>query len=157
MEKIRMTLLVPTQPAAGHPYAVQLTYPFVLTPDDEILLTEARFIDQHGKRLSEEETFGAYHPEEWRAATYEEQQEYLEKFGNPQPWYRTLHRVVRSVFDFSGSGDQESNNGQEWSENLDDEWESEERMRDQFRLDEEAWQEKAKAELFRRFEKWGEG
>ena len=155
MGKIRITLLVPRQPQEHNRYALEITYPFQLIPD-EILLTEARLFDRHGKRFSEEETWGAYHPEEWRAATPQEQREYLQELGCPKPWFRTLHGVVRSVYSYLDSGDQETNNGQVW-ESLDDEWKEEEKLRNHFLKDEEEWKERVKAELLRRFERWGEG
>jgi len=155
MQKIRITLLVPRQQNASHPYALELRYPYSL-PDQEITLTEVRFIDGNGKRATEEKTWGAYHPEEWRTATPQEQQEYLQRIGTPQPWFHTLHRTYRSVFDFSGSGDHETNNGQTWPD-VDAEWEQEEKLRNQFQVEEEAWRERVKGEMLRRFERWGEG
>jgi hypothetical protein len=149
-----MTLLVP-RPQANPAYAIEIAYPYSLS-DGEITLAEVRFIDEDGKRATEEETWLRYRPAEWRAATREEQQEFVLRFGNPKPWYATMHHTYKSVYSYSDSGDQASNNGQEWSENWDEGWEEEEQRRKRFMEEEESWKEKAKAELLRRFERWGE-
>ena len=153
--KIVMTLLVPRQPRKDAAFGLQITYPFQLIPE-LVSLTEVRLLDENGRRATEEETWKLYHPEEWRAATCEEQREYLQRFGIPQPWFSTMHRVYRSVYDVPDSGDMDTNNGQQWN-SIDAQWNSEERLRDQYRDEEEAWQERTKAEYFRRFQDWGEG
>jgi hypothetical protein len=74
----------------------------------------------------------SYHPEEWRAADLSEQAQYAADYnGNPPPWYCVMRTLSRNVYDFPGSGDRESNNGQVWEgmDNLDKEWKTEHTMR----------------------------
>ena len=82
--KIRLTLLVPRQPQENASHALEITYPFMLMPDEFVPLTEVRLLAPQGKRASEEETWQTYHPEEWRAATPQEQQAFVQKLGQPQ-------------------------------------------------------------------------
>jgi hypothetical protein len=155
--KVELTLLVPRQPQnASHPYALQLLYPFSPSLDDTILLVEVRLIDPQGRRASKEETWQTYRPEEWRAATQQEQQEYLQKHGSPKLWFATMFRTYQSVYCLDDAGDESTNNGQTWAENLDEQWDEEEKLRDQFREETAVWREKVKGEMLRRFERWGE-
>ena len=50
--------------------------------------------------------------------------------GNPQPWYCVTRDLCKSVYDYPGAGDKDTNNGQIWSEieNLDRELKTERKM-----------------------------
>jgi uncharacterized protein with NRDE domain len=154
MGEIVMTLLVPRQPEknAIYPFAVQMTFPIKLRPGEIISLTEVRLIDQSGRRVSAERTLMYYNPEKWQAASFDEQAQY--RFldgGKLQPWYRSSRGSCKSVYDYPGSGDKDTNNGQVWSEleNLDSDWEAEREIRQKF-------QDAVDAERDRRIAKWGE-
>jgi len=127
MGNIVMTLLVRRQPEenAECPYAVQITLPKEMCPGEMTSLTSARLIQKRGTRSLASETIDSYQPEEWRAADLSEQTQFAACFnGNPQPWYCVIGSLCRSVYDFSGSGDKNTNNGQVWTgiENLDRDW-----------------------------------
>jgi hypothetical protein len=154
MGEIVMTLLVPRQPQENniYPFAVQMTFPIRLHPGEMISLTEIRLIDQNRRRVSAEKTLMFYDPEKWRAASFDEQAQYKSlNDGKPQPWYRSSRASSKSVYDYPGSGDKESNNGQVWSEleNLESDWQAEREIREKF-------QEALDAERDRRLAKWGE-
>jgi hypothetical protein len=154
MGKIVMTLLVPRQPQndGAHPYAAQMTFPIRLQSQEIISLTEVRLIDPTGRRVSAERTLMYYNPEKWQAASIDEQAQYrLRNGGNPRPWYRSSRASCKSVYDYPGSGDKDSNNGQVWSEleSLDSDWEVEREMRQKF-------QDALDAERDRRIAQWGE-
>jgi hypothetical protein len=154
MGEIVMTLLVPRQPQKNeaYPFAVQMTFPIKLQPGETISLTEVRLIDQNGRRVSAERTLMYYNPEKWQAASLDEQAQYRRLDGAKlHPWYRSSRGSCRSVYDYPGSGDKDTNNGQAWSEleNLDSDWETEREMRQQF-------QDAVDAERNRRIAKWGE-
>ena len=73
----------------------------------------------------------SYRPEQWRAADLAEQAQYASTFGgNPRPWYCVMRTLCRSVYDYPGSGHEESNNGQVWTgiDLLDEEWKTERKM-----------------------------
>ena len=134
MGNIVMTLLVRRQPDenADCPYAVQITFPREMSPGEMISLTSTRLIHKRGIRSPAHETIDSYRPEEWRAADLAEQAEYVVQFsGNPQPWYCVMRSLCKSVYDYPGSGDKETNNGQVWNdmENLDKEWKTKRKMR----------------------------
>ena len=134
MGNIVMTLLVRRQPGetAECPYAVQITFPREMSPGEMTSLTSARLIHRRGIRSTASETIDSYHPEEWRAADLSEQAEFAVEFnGNPQPWYCVTRSLCKSVYDYPGSGDKDTNNGQVWMgvENLDKEWKTERKMR----------------------------
>jgi hypothetical protein len=127
MGNIVMTLLVPRQPRedAECPYAVQMTFPKEMCPGEMVSYTAARLIHRKGSRSTASETIDTYHPREWRAADLSEQAEYAAQFnGNPQPWYCVIGSLCRSVYDYPGSGDKDTNNGQVWMgiESLEKEW-----------------------------------
>jgi len=127
MGNIVMTLLVRRQPEdnAECPYAVQITFPRELCPGEMTPFTSARLIHENGVRSPASETTHSYHPEEWRAADRSEQAHYAVQFkGNPEPWYCIMGSLCKSVYEYPGSGDEETNNGQIWTgiEDLDREW-----------------------------------
>jgi hypothetical protein len=149
-----MTLLVPRQAEKNgtYPFAVQLTFPIIPRPGETISLTEVRLIDQNGRRVSAERTLMYYNPEKWRAASLDEQTQYrLLDGGKLKPWYRSSRGSCKSVYDYPGSGDKDTNNGQVWSEleDLDGDWETERQIRQKF-------QDALDAEQNRRIAKWGE-
>ena len=153
MGKIVMTLLVRRKPRkkAVYPYAAQIVFPRELSHKKTTLLASVRLIDKSGRRASVLRSLEFYHPEEWRAATLSEQAHYAANFnGNPRPWYCVMYSTGRNVFDYSGSGDKETNNGQHWAiEDLESDWKVEARRR-QNREEEQG------AEWDRRLAKWGE-
>ena len=127
MGNIVMTLLVRRQPEenAECPYSVQIAFPREMCPGEMTPFTSARLIDRNGARSPASETIHSYHPQEWRAASLSEQAQYGVQFnGNPKPWYCIMGSLCKSVFDYPGSGDEETNNGQVWTgiEDLDREW-----------------------------------
>jgi hypothetical protein len=127
-----MTLLVRRHPVenAECPYAVQITFPKELCPGEITPLTSARLIHRKGSR-SESETIDTYHPEEWRAADLSEQAQYAADFnGNTRPWYCVIGNLCKSVYDYPGSGEKDTNNGQVWTgiENLDRELKTERKI-----------------------------
>ena len=129
-----MTLLVRRQPGARTDcrYAVQITFPRELSPGELASLTSARLIHKRGIRSTASETIYSYRPEEWRAADLAEQAEYAIQFnGNPLPWYCVMRSLCKSVYDYPGSGDKHSNNGQVWEgmEKLENEWKAKRKMR----------------------------
>ena len=90
-------------------------------------LTSVRFIRGKELRSPATEFMDSYHPDEWRAADLSEQARYvLDYNGNPQPWYCVMRTLCKNVYDYPGSGDRETNNGQAWPgmEILEREWES---------------------------------
>jgi hypothetical protein len=122
-----MTLLLRRQPDndAECFYAVQITFPKEMCPGAVTSFTSVRLIDKRGIKSLASETIDSYRPEEWRAADLSEQALYAAQFnGNPQPWYCVMGSLFRNVYDWPGSGDKDTNNGQEWPgiENLDREW-----------------------------------
>jgi len=154
MDRIVMTLLTPRKPEknAAYPYAVQMAVPRELTPGKRTSLTSVRLIHTGGVRATASETMGSYRPKKWRAAALREQIQYGKEFnGNPQPWYSLIYSLSKSVYNYRGSGDKDSNNGQQWSEieNLDKEWEAEREMRN-------TCEEVLAAEWNRRIARWGE-
>lgn len=143
MEHIVMTLLVRREPgdSAGCAYAVQMTFPKELSPGEMVSLTSARLIHKRGNRSTASETIDSYRPQEWRAADLPEQAQYAARFnGNPRPWYCVMRSLCRSVYDFPGSGDRDTNNGQVWAgmENLEKEWKAERKMHQRCREELEA-------------------
>lgn len=149
-----MTLLVPIQKDenAAYPFALQMTFPIKLQPREIISLTEVRLIDRNIRRVSADSTLLYYSPEKWQAASFDEQAQYrLLGSGKPRPWYRSSRGSCKSVYDYPGSGDKDSNNGQVWPEleSLDSDWEIEREMRQRF-------QDAMDAERERRIAKWGE-
>ena len=118
MNKIVMTLLVRRDPprSAHRAYAVQITFPKELTPGKVTPLTSVRLID-YKRESGDPETLSSYHPEEWRAAALWEQAEFAAGHGgNLQPWFCILHSLSRSVYDYPGGGDKDTNNGQVWAD-----------------------------------------
>jgi hypothetical protein len=94
-------------------------------------LTSTRLIHEKGTRTSAPQTIDSYRPQDWRAADLPEQAEYASQFGgNPLPWHCVMRSLCRSVYDFPGSGDKDSNNGQVWAgmETLEKEWKTEKKM-----------------------------
>jgi hypothetical protein len=149
-----MTLLVPRKKVkdSAYPYAVQMAVPREQAPGETTPLTSVRLIDKNGGRATALETMDSYRPKEWRAAALPEQCQYaLEFSGNPQPWYCVIYSLSRNVYDYGGSGDKDTNNGQQWSEieNLEKEWEAEREMRNKV-------EEVLATEWNRRIAKWGE-
>ncbi len=133
MGNIVMTLLVRRLPEenAECPYAVQITFPKEMCPGEVTSFTSARLIHKKGLRSTASETIEAYRPQEWRAADLSEQANYAVHFdGNPQPWYCVIGSLCKSVYDFPGSGDRDTNNGQVWTglEILDKEWKTGRKM-----------------------------
>ena len=153
MGEIVMTLLLPRQPQENdtYPFVCQMTFPIRLHPGEIVSLTEIRLIDRNGRRVSAEKTLMFYNPGKWRAASYDEQAKYKLNDGKLKPWYRSSRGSSKSVYDYPGSGDKESNNGQVWAEfeNLDGDWEVEREIREKF-------QELLDAERDRRIARWGE-
>ena len=153
MGNIVMTLLVPRKPQeeTDYPYAAQIVFPKELNPGEATPITSVRLIDKSGKRETMLRSVEFYHPKEWRAATLSEQTQYAANFkGNPQPWYCVLNSTSESVYDYPGSGDKDTNNGQQWSiENLESDWKVETKMR-------QRCEEEMGAEFSRRIAKWGE-
>jgi hypothetical protein len=95
-------------------------------------LTSARFIYRGGFQPLSSEAMESYRPQEWRAADCTEQAQFAARFGgNPRPWHCVMRSLCRSVYDFPGSGDQDSNNGQVWADTpeLETEWKTQGRMR----------------------------
>jgi hypothetical protein len=134
VEHIVMTLLVRRQAEKDSecPYAVQMTLPREMSPGGMTSLTSARLIHKRGMRTTASETIDSYHPQEWRAAELSEQAEYAAQFnGNPQPWFCIMRSLCKSVYDYPGSGDKVTNNGQVWTgiETLDTEWKKEKKVR----------------------------
>ena len=128
-----MTLLVRRLPGVGTDctYAVQITFPRELSPGEIASLTSARLIHKRGNRSTASETIDSYRPEDWRAADLAEQAQYAAQFnGNPRPWYCFMRSLCRSVYDYPGSGDKNSNNGQVWEgmEKLESEWRTERKI-----------------------------
>jgi hypothetical protein len=118
MEHIVMTLLVRRRPGENTecPYAVQITFPKELSPGEMTSLTSARLIHKRGNRSTVSETIDSYRPQEWRAADLSEQAHYAAQFnGNPRPWYCVMRSLCKSVYDYPGSGDKYTNNGQVWA------------------------------------------
>jgi len=153
-DKIVMTLLLPRKKTdnAPYPYAVQIAVPKELTPGKLPALTSVRLIHEGGARASALETMDTYHPKKWRAAALHEQSQYALAFhGNPRPWYSLLYSLSKSVYNYKGAGDKDTNNGQKWTEieSLDKEWEVEREMRYKC-------EEVLAAEWYRRIAKWGE-
>jgi hypothetical protein len=153
-EKIVMTLLMPRKKInnASYPYAVQIVVPKEQTPGKTTSLTSVRLIHENGSRATALETIDSYRPKKWRAAALSEQSQYALEFnGNPQPWFCLIYSLSKSVYDYRGSGDKNSNNGQQWLEieNLDKEWEAEREIRNNC-------EEVLAAEYKRRIVKWGE-
>jgi hypothetical protein len=148
-----MTLLVRRKPQkrTDHPYAAQISFPKELNPGETTLLTSVRLIDKSGSRETVLRSLEFYHPKEWRAARNSEQTQYVAKFkGNPQPWYCVMYSTSKSVYDYPGSGDKNTNNGQQWAiGNLESDWKLEARMR-------QKCEEERGAEWNRRIAKWGE-
>ena len=134
MGSIVMTLLVRRRPGrnAECPYAVQITFPAEMSPGEMTSLTSVRLIHKRGVSSMPSETLDSYHPEEWRAADLSEQAEYAAHFqGNPRPWYCVMRSLCKSVYDYPGSGDKITNNGQVWAgtEELEREWKEKRRIR----------------------------
>jgi hypothetical protein len=134
MGNIVMTLLVRRQPEenADCPYAVQITFPREMSPGEMTSLTSTRLIHKRGTRSPVPENMDSYRPEEWRAADLSEQAHYAAQFnGNPRPWYCVMRSLSRSVYEYPGSGDKDTNNGQVWAgmEDLDREWKTKRKMR----------------------------
>lgn len=134
MGTVVMTLLVRRQPVenAECPYAVQITFPKELCPGEMTSLTSARLIHRKGSRSTASETIDTYRPEEWRAADLPEQAQYAADFnGNPRPWHCVIGNLCKSVYDYPGSGEKDTNNGQVWTgiEDLDEEWKTERKTR----------------------------
>jgi len=148
-----MTLLVRrnAQEKTDYPYAAQIVFPKELNPGETTPLTSVRLIDKSGNRETMLRSLESYHPQEWRAATLAEQAQYAATFnGNPQPWYCVMYSSSESVYDYPGSGDKDTNNGQQWSiENLESDWKVEARMR-------QRCEEERSDEWNRRIAKWGE-
>jgi hypothetical protein len=127
MGNIVMTLLVRRQPPENteFPFAVQITFPKEMCPGEMSSFTSVRLIHKNGIRSTASETIDSYHPQEWRAADPSEQTQYTVHFnGNPRPWYCVIGSLYKSVYDYTGSGEEETNNGQMWTgiEDLDREW-----------------------------------
>jgi hypothetical protein len=128
-----MTLLVRRVPEenAKCPYAVQISLPKELTLGELCSLTSVLLINNMGVKASVLETTDSYHPHEWRAASPSEQAQYTSKFnGNPFPWHCVMRSLSKSVYDYPGGGDKDTNNGQLWTEfgNLNPEWSSERKL-----------------------------
>ena len=151
--EIVMTLLMRRKPQkkTDHPYGVQIVFPKELNPGETTPLTSVRLIDKSGSRETMLRSVEFYHPKEWRAATLSEQTQYAANFnGNPQPWYCVMYSTSESVYDYPGSGDKDTNNGQQWSiENLESDWKLEAGIRQKY-------QEERGTEWNRRIAKWGE-
>ena len=134
MEHIVMTLLVQRKPGSNPecPYAVQITFPREMSPGEMTTLTSTRLIHKKGTRSPISENKDSYRPEEWRAADLSEQAQYAAQFnGNPRPWYCVMRSLCKSVYDYPGSGDKDTNNGQVWAsmEELEKEWKTKRKMR----------------------------
>jgi hypothetical protein len=153
--KIVMTLLLPKKKLkqARFPYAVQMAIPKRLTPWGATSLISVRLIHKNGSRATALETMDHYDPKEWRAASLAEQRRYSFRFGaNPRPWYSILYSLSGSVYRYPGSGNENINNGQEWSEeieSLENRWKTEQQMRNRC-------EEVLAAEWDRRIAEWGE-
>jgi len=154
MDKIVMTLLLPRKKTknVGYSYAVQIAVPKEMTSGMATSVTSVRLINKSGRRATALETMDSYHPEKWRAAGLSEQARFAADFnGNPKPWYSLIFSLSKNVYDYGGSGDKDTNNGQQWSEieNLDKEWQVEQEMRNRC-------EEVLAAEWNRRIAMWGE-
>ena len=152
MGAIVMTLLVrrETQKKTDYPYAVQIVFPKELDTGETTHLTSVRLLDQNGIRETMLRSVELYRPQEWKAAALAEQAQYVADFGNPKPWYCITYSTNTSVYDYPGSGDEESNNEQQWAiETLESDWKVEARMRHKC-------EEERAVEWNRRMEKWGE-
>jgi hypothetical protein len=156
MGKIVMTLLVRRQQSenAGCPYAVQICFPKELSPGEMTSLTSVRFIRRKGPGSSDTEFMDSYHPDEWRAADLSEQARYvLDHNGNPQPWYCVMRTLCKNVYDYPGSGDWYTNNGQAWPsmEILEREWKTEHAMHRKCKEEQDAeWNMRIEESDFRR-------
>ena len=133
MGNIVMTLLVRRQPSREDacPYAVQITFPREMSPGEMTSLTSARLIHPRGILPVTSET-DSYRPEQWRAADLSEQAQFAVQFnGNPQPWHCVTRSLCKSVYDYPGSGDKDTNNGQVWTgtEALEKDWKNGRKMR----------------------------
>jgi hypothetical protein len=152
MDPIVMTLLVRREPQkeTDFPYAVQIAFGKELTPGETTRLTSVRLLDRNGIRETMLRSMELYRPQEWKAAALAEQAQYAADFGNPKPWYCVTYSSSTSVYDYPGSGERESNNGQQWRiETLGSDWETEARVR-------QKCEEGRAVEWNRRMEKWGE-
>ena len=134
MGKIVMTLLVRRQPRekGEYAYAVQITFPRELSPGEMTSFTSARLLHKGGLEPLSSEAMTSYRPEEWQAADLPEQAQFAAQFGgNPLPWHCVMRSLCRSVYDFPGSGDHDTNNGQVWPEmeELETEWKTQGKMR----------------------------
>jgi len=133
MENIVMTLLVRRRPEenAECQYAVQMTLPREMCPGEITSFTSVRLIHKKGIRSPSSAAIDSYDPEEWRAADLGEQALYAAQFGgNPSPWYCVTRNLCKSVYDYPGSGNKDTNNGQVWQgvENLYRELKTERKM-----------------------------
>jgi hypothetical protein len=146
MGNIVMTLLVRrhSNGNADCPYAVQITFPREMCPGGMTSLTSARLIHGKGVRSPASEPMDCYSPQEWRAAELSEQAQFAVQFGgNPRPWYCIMNSLCKSVYDYPGSGDKDTNNGQVWtsSESFDQEWKAQKKIRQRCEEELEAeWQ-----------------
>lgn len=135
-----------------YPYAVQMAIPKDLTPWKTTPLISVRLIHKNGGRATALETMDHYEPKKWRAASFPEQSQYASEFkANPQPWYLVVYSLSKSVYLYRGSGEMDTNNGQQWPEidNLDKKWKAEQEKRNNC-------EEVLTAEWYRRVAEWGE-
>jgi hypothetical protein len=155
MEKLVVTLLVQREESRNgvYPYAVQIGS---IDPRTQERHTTVRLIHKNGTRATWRVTRTYYCPKEWRAATRTEQSQCAALMhGNPRPWYGGWSGY-KSVYEFPGAGDEDTNNGQlAWPEieHLDRAWEAEREIREKFMSERKA---REQAERNRRIARWGD-